>query len=156
MINVLFVCTGNICRSTMAEFLFRDMVKKAGLSDWIQVASAGTSNEEEGNPVHPGTRKKLRQIGIATDGKYAIQIRSSDYDRYDFLIGMDRYHIMAMNRLFRGDPEKKIYKFLGFCGEDRDVADPWYTGDFDTTFQDVSKGCTALFQFLISKIDSLK
>ena len=146
--NILFVCTGNICRSTMAEFLFRDMVEKAGLAGRFFIASAGTSNEEEGNPVHYGTRRKLQEVGISTAGKRAVQIQKSDYDRYDLLIGMDRYNMSAMLRFFKGDPQGKLRKLMTFCGEDRDVADPWYTGDFDTTFADVSRGCRALLEEL--------
>ncbi len=151
MIKILFICHGNICRSPMAEFVLKDMVKKAGLADRFEIASAATSTEEIGNPVHRGTREKLRQVGISVAGKTAVQLRKSDYDKYDYLIGMDEWNIRNMLRMLGGDPEGKIHKLLEFTGSRRDVADPWYTGDFETTYQDVVTGCKELMKMLKEK-----
>lgn len=150
-IALLMVCHGNICRSPMAEFVLKDMVKKAGLADRFEIASAATSTEEIGNPVHRGTREKLRQVGISVAGKTAVQLRKSDYDKYDYLIGMDEWNIRNMLRMLGGDPEGKIHKLLEFAGSRRDVADPWYTGDFETTYQDVVTGCKELMKMLKEK-----
>ena len=127
------------------------MVKKAGLADRFEIASAATSTEEIGNPVHRGTREKLRQVGISVAGKTAVQLRKSDYDKYDYLIGMDEWNIRNMLRMLGGDPEGKIHKLLEFAGSRRDVADPWYTGDFETTYQDVVTGCKELMKMLKEK-----
>ncbi len=151
MIKVLFVCHGNICRSPMAEFVLKDMVKKAGLADQFEIASAATSTEEIGNPVHRGTREKLRQVGISVAGKTAVQLKKSDYGKYDYLIGMDEWNMRNMLRMLDGDPEGKIHKLLAFSGSGRDVADPWYTGDFETTYQDVTAGCEGLVDTLRDK-----
>lgn len=148
MIKVLFVCHGNICRSPMAEFVLKDMVKKAGLADQFEIASAATSTEEIGNPVHRGTRNKLRQVGISVDGKRAVQLQKSDYGKYDYLIGMDEWNIRNMLRILGGDPEGKVHKMLEFAGSGRDVADPWYTGDFEATYRDVVDGCEGLIKVL--------
>ncbi len=145
---ILFVCHGNICRSPMAEFVLKDMLQKRGISDWV-VESAATSTEEIGNPVHRGTRTVLAARGISCEGKRARQITSKDYDRFHFLIGMDRYNIQNMQRVFKGDQQKRIHKLLAFAGEGKDVADPWYTGDFETTYQDVVRGCEALLAQLL-------
>lgn len=148
MINILFCCHGNICRSPMAEFVLKDMVKKAGLADQFEIASAATSTEEIGNPVHRGTRNKLRQVGISVDGKRAVQLQKSDYGKYDYLIGMDEWNIRNMLRILGGDPEGKVHKMLEFAGSGRDVADPWYTGDFEATYRDVVDGCEGLIKVL--------
>lgn len=150
MKKILFVCHGNICRSPMAEFVFRDLVEKRGLSHRIAAASAATSTEEIGNPVHPGTRRKLQEHGIGCAGKTARQLTRRDYEEYDMLIGMDEYNMRNMRRMLGGDPDGKLVKLLCFCGETRDVADPWYTGDFEQTWQDVLRGCTALLDELIA------
>ncbi len=147
MIRVLFVCHGNICRSTMCEFVFRDMVQKQELGDRFHIESAATSREEIGNPVHYGTRNKLKQLGISTEGKYAVQMTRKDYDKYDLLLGMDTWNIRNMLRITGGDPDNKIHRLLDFTTEPRDIADPWYTGDFDTTYEDVYEGCIALLQY---------
>ncbi len=151
MIKILFVCHGNICRSPMAEFVMRDMIKKCGLDGKIVTASAATSTEEIGNPVHSGTRRKLREHGISTDGKYAVQLTKSDYDKYDYLIGMDSANIRNMKRITGGD--EKIIRLLDLTDEPRDVADPWYTGDFDTTYNDVVKGCKVLLEKLEGELN---
>lgn len=148
MIKVLFVCHGNICRSPMAEFVFKDMVKKAGMADDFYIASAATSTEEIGNPPHRGTKAVLNRLGISTEGKYAVQITASDYDKYDFIIGMDSANIRNMYRFFGNDREHKIYKLLEFADLSRDVDDPWYTGRFETTYKDVLTGCEGFLRFL--------
>ena len=152
MIKVLFVCHGNICRSPMAEFILKDMVKKRGIADKFYIASAATSTEEiwgdRGNPVYPPARKELAKHGLSCDGKYAVQLKREDYAKYDYLIGMDSANIRNMERICGGDPEGKIYRLLSFAGSGRDVADPWYTGDFKTTYNDVVEGCEAFLEFL--------
>ena len=150
MIRVLFVCHGNICRSPMAEFVFKDLIKKRHVDDLFFVASAATSTEEIGNPVHYGTRNKLASLGISTAGKYAVQLRRSDYDKYDYLIGMEQRNVANMRRIAGGDPEGKMYNLLDFTGHPRDIADPWYTGDFDATYDDILEGCTALLDQLLA------
>lgn len=154
MIKILFVCHGNICRSPMAEFLMRDLVHKSNLSDQVLVASAATSTEEIGNPVHYGTREKLRQVGISCAGKTAVQLKKSDYAKYDYLIGMDDWNIRNMRRMLGGDPDGKIYKMLKFAGSSRDVADPWYTGDFEATYRDIMAGCQGLLREIGEKIQN--
>ena len=144
--QILFVCHGNICRSPMAEFVLRDMIARRGLEAEATVESAATSTEEIGNPVHPGTREKLRQAGISCQGKRARQIRSEDYERFDWIVGMDDWNMRNLRRAFPGDPEGKLHKLLDFCGDGSDVADPWYTGDFDATWQDVQRGCRAMMK----------
>ena len=145
-IKVLFVCHGNICRSPMAEFLFKDIIKKRNLTDHFEVASAATSREELGNPVHPGTRRKLASVGISTAGKYARQMTKADYDNYDYLIGMDSMNIRNMMRILGEDPDGKVYRMLDFGKNPRDIADPWYTGDFEQTYRDILEGCEALME----------
>lgn len=146
--NILFVCHGNICRSPMAEFVFKDMVRREGASDLFHIESAATTNEEIGNPPHPGTCAVLAREGIEIGQKRACRIREADYQDYDLIIGMDEENMRSLERFFRGDPDHKLYKLLSFAGTDRDVADPWYTGDFDVTFDDIMSGCTGLLFFL--------
>lgn len=148
MIKILFVCHGNICRSPMAEFVMRDFIREAGLSDEIVVASAATSTEEIGNPVYPPARRRLAQAGLRTDGKTAVQMTKRDYDRYDYLIGMEQVNVRNMLRIAGGDPQKKICRLLDFTDRPKDIADPWYSGDFDTTYDEVCAGCRALLDFL--------
>ncbi len=148
MKKILFVCHGNICRSPMAEFVFRDMVKKAGLSDKVYIASAATSREELGNPVHHGTVAKLSPLGISTKGKYAVQMTKADYDEYDLLLAMDQHNIRNMLRIVGSDPENKIMRLLDITDHPRDIADPWYTGNFDETYDDIVEGCEALLKKL--------
>ncbi len=150
-INLLFVCLGNICRSPMAEFVMKDMIEKEHLGNRFYVASAATSTEEIGNPVHPGTRKKLREYGISTDGKYAVQLSRKDYDKYDYLIGMEQRNVTNMLRILGGDPEGKVRRLLDFAPEPRDIADPWYTGNFDRTYDDVYEGCKALLTYIMEQ-----
>jgi len=151
MIKILFVCHGNICRSPMAEFVFRDLVEKAGQKDFFLIASAATSTEEIGNSVHHGTRNKLRQFGISTEGKCAMQLRRTDYAAYDYLIGMDRHNLANMRRMLGGDSQNKLYLLLEFAGRKEDIADPWYTGDFDRTYADVLEGCQALLAHILEQ-----
>ncbi len=146
MIKILFICHGNICRSPMAEFVMKDLVSKRGLSDDFFIASAATSREEIGNPVHHGTRNKLAQYGISTKGKYAIQLTKEDYQAYDYLIGMEQWNIRNILKIIGSDPKHKVYRLLDFTDNPKDIDDPWYTGDFDKTYEDVLKGCTALLE----------
>ena len=154
MIKILFVCHGNICRSPMAEFVMKDLVKKAGLSDEFYIASAATSTEEIGNGVHYGTRKKLAEFGISVDGKYAVQLKKSDYAKYDYIIGMDSYNLRNMKRMLPNDTENKIHLLLDWSDNPRDIADPWYTGDFDVTYNDVLEGCTTLLKEIKKELKS--
>ena len=144
MIKILFVCHGNICRSPMAEFVMKDLVKKEGLEQVFEIASAATSTEEIGNPVYPPARRKLEQHGIGCDGKRARQLRREDYGEYDWLVGMDRANLRNMQRICGGDPEGKLSLLLDYTNRPGEVADPWYTGDFDQTWEDVLEGCQGL------------
>lgn len=146
--RVLFVCHGNICRSTMAQCVFADMVKKKGMEDCFEIDSAATSREEIGNGPHYGTVGKLRQENIPVIPHRARQMTKADYEYYDFLIGMDTYNIRNMQRIADGDKEDKIYKMLAFAGSGRDVADPWYTGDFEATYRDICEGLQGFWDFL--------
>lgn len=147
MIKILFVCHGNICRSPMAEFIMKNMVKKAGLEHYFEIASAATSTEELGNPVHRGARQRLQQAGISCAGKTARQMNRRDYEYYDVIVGMDRYNMRNMQRICGGDPQGKLRMLLS-----RDVADPWYTGDFEATYADVTEGCEALLEEMREEI----
>ena len=152
MIKVLFVCHGNICRSTMAQSVFAHMVSQQGLSDYFQIDSAATSREEIGNPPHYGTVNKLRQEAIPLIPHRARQMTRQDYKEYDYLIGMDDANIRNMERIAGGDPAHKIHRLLSFAGSGRAIADPWYTGNFDVTYEDVIEGCEALLETLQSEI----
>lgn len=149
MIKVLFICHGNICRSTMAQFVFQNMVNQSGCQADFYISSAATSREEIGNGPHYGTIQKLRQVGVPVLEHRARQMTRRDYDEYDYLIGMDSANIRNMNRIAGGDPEGKIQKLLAFAGSSRDIADPWYTGNFDRTYEDVVEGCEALLSYLL-------
>lgn len=146
MTRVLFACHGNICRSPMAEFVMKDLVKKAGLESRFHIGSAATSTEEIGNPVYPPARRKLVEHGIDCAGKTARQLTRADYDRFDLLIGMDRANLRNMTRICGGDPDGKIRLLLDFTERPGDVADPWYTGDFEATWRDVLEGCRGLLR----------
>ncbi|MBQ2799470.1 MAG: low molecular weight phosphotyrosine protein phosphatase [Ruminiclostridium sp.] len=148
MYKILFVCLGNICRSPMSEFVLRDMVEKQGRGSEFYIRSCATSTEEIGNPVHYGTRRKLAEVGISCDGKTAVQMTRADYDKYDYIIAMEESNIRNIMRIIKSDPLNKVSLLLDFAGEHRGIADPWYTGDFDTTYKDVVKGCTALLERL--------
>lgn len=148
MHKIMFVCHGNICRSTMAEFLMKDLVKKHGVESDFIIQSSATSSEELGNPVHYGTKAVLDRLNISCKGKYAVRLKASDYDKYDLFIGMDDYNVKNMLKIFGGDPQNKIKKLLEYANSSRSVADPWWTGDFDATYRDVKQGTDALFEFL--------
>ena len=146
MTKILFVCHGNICRSPMAEFVMKHMVKEAGIDDQFEIASAGTSAEELGNPVYPPSRDKMREHGIDSSGKFSRKLRRRDYEDYDYLIGMDSANYRNMCIIFNGDPLRKISLLLDHAGEPRDISDPWYTGGYEQTWQDVNLGCAALLK----------
>ena len=148
MIKILFVCHGNICRSPMAEFVMKDMVEKRGLSDKFEIASAATSTEELGNPVYPPVRRLLAGKGISCAGKTARQMTKSDYGYYDYIIAMDRHNLRNMERFSGNDPDGKVSLLLDHTIRPGDVADPWWTGNFDETLDDVLKGCDALLKNL--------
>ena len=148
MIKILFVCHGNICRSPMAEFVLKDLVQKAHMQDLFEIASAATHYDEIGSPVYPPARKIMAAHGISCSGKTARLLTKGDYVHYDYLIGMDHANLRNMNRICGGDPEGKFSLLLDWCGEQRDVADPWYTGNFNDTWADVSSGCRALLEKL--------
>lgn len=150
MIKILFVCHGNICRSTMAQSILTHMINERGLSASFYIDSAATSREEIGNPPHYGTVGKLRQVGIPLVPHKARQMTKQDYQEFDYLIGMDDANVRNMERIAGGDPEHKIYKLLEFAGSSRAIADPWYTGNFDVTYDDVIEGCEALLQQILS------
>lgn len=146
MIKVLFVCHGNICRSTMAEYMLKDMVRRAGREDSFFIDSAATSTEEIGNGVHYGTREKLKREGIPCGDHRARQMTKRDYQAFDHLLGMDSANIRNMIRIAGGDPKKKICRVLDFSERPRDIADPWYTGNFDETYEDLTEGLVAFLQ----------
>ena len=148
MISVLFVCLGNICRSPMAEFLFKDMIDKKNLKQEFYIESAGTTNEEEGNPVHYGTRNKLSKLGISTDGKYARKLKKEDYQKFDYILAMEKNNLKSIYRILGEDKENKVYRLLDFSSTPRDIADPWYTGNFDITYKDIIEGLNAFCDYL--------
>ncbi len=151
MIKILFICHGNICRSPMAEFVMTDLVRKAGLEDRYEIASAAVSREELGNPVYPPARRKMAEHGIRCDGKTARQVTAADYIKYDHLVCMDRSNLRLLDRIIGNDPDGKVSLLLDHAGLHRDVADPWYTGDFEVTWNDVLAGCSALLRELEQK-----
>lgn len=149
MIKVMFVCHGNICRSTMAEFLFRDTVEKMGLGDKFYIASSATSREEIGNGVHYGTKKILDRLGIDSSKKRAVQLAQSDLDKYDYFIGMDDANVRNMTRILCDG--EKVFKFLEFAGRNESIADPWYTGNFEETYRDITEGIDGFIKYLKSE-----
>ena len=155
MKKVMFVCWGNICRSPMAEFVFKKMVEERHLSGMFDAASCAISSEEiwngRGNPVYPPARRILAEHGISCEGKRAVQIRREDYARYDYIVAMEQHHIRHMQRLFGGDPEGKLSLLMDYTGHPRAVADPWYTDDFETAYRDIEEGCAALLEYLLRK-----
>ena len=146
--RILFVCHGNICRSPMAEFVMKDLVEKRGLSEAFYIESAATSMEEIGNPVYPPARRKLAEHGISCEGKRARQMTGNDYARFDLLIGMDEWNVRNMERISGGDMQRKIHKLLDYTSRPGDVADPWYTDDFEVTWRDVLEGCEGILASL--------
>ncbi len=147
MTNIIFVCLGNICRSPMAEFILKDMAEKAGLSDRFRIESAAVSTEEYGNPVYPPARRKLAEHGIGCAGKTARQLRREDYERFDLIIGMDAGNLRGIRRICGGDPAGKVRLLLDYAGRPgQEVADPWYTGDFEAAWRDIEAGCRGLLE----------
>ena len=151
MIKVLFICHGNICRSPMAEFIMKKLVSDAGLASQFEIASAATSTEELGNLVYPPARSMLNAHGISCAGKTARQMNRRDYEHYDWLVGMDSYNLRNMSRICSGDPQGKMLRLLDLTPEKRDVADPWYSGDFDAAWSDIDLGCRALLSYLMKE-----
>lgn len=152
MIKILFVCHGNICRSPMAEFVMKDIVKREGLSEQFEINSAATSTEEIGNPVYPPARRTLSEHGISCDGKIARRMTKGDYDYYDYIIAMDKNNIRNIERIVGEDKDHKISLLLSYSGIDRDISDPWYMGNFDATWNDVVKGCKGLLEHIENEI----
>lgn len=148
MKNILFVCHGNICRSTMAEFVMKALVRKAGREGEFHIQSAATHRDEIGSDTHYGTKEILKLKGVPFTSRHAVQMVKADYEKYDLIIGMDSENMTYIKRIIGEDTENKVHLLLSFAGEKRSVADPWYTGDFDKTYDDVVKGCTALLQGL--------
>ena len=150
--KIIFVCTGNTCRSPMAEFVFKDLIKKNGLQDKYFVQSSATSTEEiwgdVGNPVYPPARDELKKHGIDCSGKRAVQVTRADYEKYDLLICMDSNNVRNLLRIIRSDPDGKVHKLLEFAGRKGDVSDPWYSRDFTTCYNDIFEGCQALLNQL--------
>ena len=151
MIKVLFVCLGNICRSPMAEYIFKDMVKKQGLEGKFYIDSAATSTEEIGKPVHYGTRNKLEQMNIECGNHTARRITKQDYEIFDYIIAMEEQNMVNIKRIVGDDKEQKIYKLLDFSDNPRDIADPWYTGNFDKTYEDIKEGLEGFMEYLKKK-----
>lgn len=152
MVKVMFVCLGNICRSPMAEFLLKDYVTKQGKAEQFLVASSGTSDEEEGNSVHRGTRQILNSLNIDCSAKRAVQLAKSDYNKYDYFVGMDAKNRRDMLAIFGGDPDGKISLLLDYTENPRDVADPWYTGNFEKTYKDILIGIQDLYKYMQQKL----
>ena len=148
MIKVLFICHGNICRSPMAECVMKNMVKERGISGEFYIDSAATSREEIGNPIYPPAVRKLKVEGIPLAGHRAIQMTKADYEKYDLLLAADSANVRNMTRIAGGDPEGKIRRLLDYTAHPRDIADPWYTGNFDVTYDDIVEGCQALLDTL--------
>ena len=148
MTSILFVCHGNICRSTMAQFVMEDLVRRAGREDEFVIDSAATSSEELGNPPHHGTVAKLRAKGVPVGRHRARRVRREEYDSWDHIVYMDAENAWGRSRILGGDPDGKVSRLLDWTGRGRDVADPWYTGDFDATYRDVLAGCKALLAAL--------
>lgn len=151
----MFVCHGNICRSPMAEFVFKKMVNEKGLSDSFLISSSATSTEEiwngVGNPVYPPAERELARHGLSCNGKRAVQLKSTDYEKYDYFIGMDGANIRNMNIILQGDKDNKVFKLMDFTQSKGDVADPWYTGDFQKTYSDVYLGCSCLLDYILNR-----
>lgn len=153
MIRVLFICHGNICRSPMAEFIMKDLVNKQGTADLFHIESRATSTEEIwngiGNPVYPPAKAELKLHGLSCEGKRAQQVDLEDYRTFDYLLCMDSNNVRNCLRLLGGDPEGKISKLMDFTERKRDVADPWYTGDFQVTYRDIEEGCISFYNMLL-------
>ncbi len=153
MHRIMFVCHGNICRSPMAECVMKHMAARRGIADEFHIDSSATSSDDIGNPIHHGTRRKLKEAGIPVCDHRAVKLCRSDYDRYDLIIGMDSANIRDILRIVGGDPQGKVKRLLDFGSRPGDIEDPWYTGDFDVTYDDIVKGCTALLAHLCREND---
>ncbi len=151
MKKIMFVCLGNICRSPMAEFVMKELVEKQGVAHLFKIASAATCSDELGNPVYPPVRKLLSERGISTEGKHAVRLQKSDYEKYDYFVGMDANNRRSMLRLFDNDPLGKVSLLLDYTDHPGDVADPWYTRDFRATERDVDEGCAKLLSYILEK-----
>ena len=150
-IKISFICHGNICRSPMAEFIFKKLVLDNGVSDKFYIDSKAVSYEETGNPVYPPARAELKKHGISCDGKVAVTLTKNDYYNYDYFVYMDNWNYRRIISIFCNDNENKVYKLLSFTGSNRDVDDPWYSGDFSTAYNDIYEGCVALLNYILSK-----
>ena len=151
MVRILFVCLGNICRSPMAEFIMKKLINDNGLSEQIYVESAGTSNEEEGNPVYYMARNKLEEFGIDTWGKFARQMNFADYDKFDYIIAMERANDRDILQILGSDPGHKVNRLLDYTNVPRDIDDPWYTKDFDKAYREIYEGCVALLKYIVDR-----
>jgi len=149
--RILFVCHGNICRSPMAEFIMKDLVSRKGVSDDFYIESCATSTEELGNDIYPPAKRCLQAHGVPFERRRARQMTAADYQRFDMIIAMDSNNLYNMRRFVNGDPEKKVSLMMSHCGKDRDVADPWYTGDFERTFDDITEACEALLESITAR-----
>ena len=156
MKRILFVCHGNICRSTMAEFVMKHLVKQSGLEDCFFIDSKATSTEELGNPPHHGTVRKLRQVGIPVPEHRASQIRKSDYDSFDYIVGMDHWNMRNIMKIMGEDPDGKMFMLLDFTKRPGEIADPWYKGNFDETYNDVLEGCEGMLEKLKAELNGEK
>lgn len=150
MYSILFVCLGNICRSPMAECIMADMINKYRLGDRLTVASAATSDEEEGNPIYPPAQRKLREMGVPVLSHSATRLRHLDYAAYDLIVGMEKSNVQSILRIVGGDADKKVKRLMDFSEHPRDIADPWWTGDFDRAYEDIFEGCSSLINYLTS------
>ena len=151
MIKILFVCLGNICRSPMAEYVFKDLVEKKGLKDKFYIKSAATSYEEEGNDMHYGTKRKLEELNIKYEKHVARRMRKSYYEKYDLILGMEERNIKNINKIIENDEEKKVHRLLDFSKKPRDIADPWYTGNFEITYNDLEEGCRKFLEYILKE-----
>lgn len=152
MIKVLAICHGNICRSPMCEFILKDMIRKKGREDEFYIESCATSTEEIGRSLHPGAKRKLDEMGIPNERRRARQLTRQDYDKFDYLLCMDEWNVRNIMRIIIKDPEKKVHMLLEYAGEQREIADPWYTGNFDETYDDLTRGCTAFLRYLDTEL----
>lgn len=151
MVKIIFVCLGNICRSPMAEFIMKDMVKKSGLESHFEIASAATSDEEHGNPVYPKAAEELKKHKISCEGKTARQIQKSDYAYYDFIVVMEKSNERDARRILGSDPQKKIVRLLDFSEKPQDIADPWFTGKFSEVYKQIKSGCEDLLMYIVNE-----